>query len=87
MNECTSLEPREVLNLTVNDLLHRWPAAIQLFLAFRLGCIGCVYNRFDTLREALEAQEVNERDFLRSLFKTIFKTDFQRSQNSKGAKL
>jgi len=83
MNETHSLDPREVLELTVNDLLQRWPAAFQVFLTFRLGCIGCVYNRFDTLQEALEAQEVNELDFMHSLFRTVFRTDNGHSKNKK----
>lgn len=72
MNMTPSLQSREVLKLTVNDLLQRWPAAFQVFLTFRLGCIGCVYNRFDTVQEALEAQRVNESEFLRSLVETIW---------------
>ena len=64
-------EPQDVLELTVKDLLERWPVAFQVFLTYRLGCIGCVYSRFDTLQEALDAQGVNEKEFVQFLLRTL----------------
>ena len=77
-------DPREVLDLTVNDLLQKWPAAVQVFLTFRLGCIGCVYNGFDTLREALEVQKVDEEQFINSLLSTIWETKNFQLDESEG---
>ena len=67
--------PQDVLALTVNDLLVRWPVAVQVFLTFRLGCIGCLYSRFDTLQVVLEAQGVNEAQFVQALLKQVSSVD------------
>ena len=41
------------LELSVLDVLSRWPASARLFLRYRMVCIGCDFSRFDRLGEAL----------------------------------
>lgn len=38
-------------DLTVRQLLDRWPQAASFFIAGRLHCVGCPMSGFDTLRD------------------------------------
>jgi hypothetical protein len=42
---------RDLLRFTVAELLERWPTAAQVFIAYRLACIGCDFSAFHTLAE------------------------------------
>jgi hybrid cluster-associated redox disulfide protein len=54
----------ELLQLPVAGLLTRWPSAAQVFLGFRMACIGCDFSGFDTVVEALEVHGVPAQAFL-----------------------
>jgi hybrid cluster-associated redox disulfide protein len=64
-------EKEELLDIRVNEILQRWPAAIQVFLMYRMACIGCVYSRFDTLKEAIQVQGIDAEAFSKALLDTI----------------
>lgn len=42
-------------NLTIAELLARYPALIGALLARRMACVGCAMARFETLPEAAAA--------------------------------
>jgi hybrid cluster-associated redox disulfide protein len=52
------------LDLPVADVLDRWPATVRTFLDHRMACLGCQFNTFDTLREALAIHQVATDAFL-----------------------
>lgn len=56
-----------LLDLTVAELLERWPAASAPFIQHRLACLGCSFSAFDTVREALEIHSLPEAHFLATL--------------------
>lgn len=71
MDDKGRLGTNELVDLRVSEILRRWPASLQVFLAFRMACIGCAYSEFDTLEEAARAQDVQVRDFARLLRETL----------------
>ena len=40
-------------DLTVDDVMRRWPATIRVFLDFRMGCVGCPIAAFPFDRRRL----------------------------------
>ncbi len=38
-------------DLTVQQLLDRWPQTVPYFLRNRLSCVGCPMAKFDTLHD------------------------------------
>jgi hybrid cluster-associated redox disulfide protein len=46
------------LDLTIRDYLARKPQAVDVLLDLRMGCLGCDFSAFDTLRQALGAHGI-----------------------------
>lgn len=42
-----------ILDLTVADVIDKWPQTIPVFMKYRLGCLGCAMAPFDTLADVL----------------------------------
>ena len=40
-------------DLLVADILTEWPETVQVFLAYRMSCIGCYLSPFDSLEDAM----------------------------------
>ncbi len=59
--------PAAALDLTVGDLLTRWPEAARAFWDHRMACVGCQFSAFDTLREALAVHQVLALEFFESM--------------------
>ena len=55
------------LELSVLDVLSRWPASARLFLRYRMACIGCDFSRFDRVGEALAVHGLDPQVFLEGL--------------------
>lgn len=53
--------------MSVAEVLQRWPEASGAFLELRMHCLGCVFARFDTVREALALHRVPRAQFMRAL--------------------
>ncbi|HKY94421.1 MAG TPA: hypothetical protein VJL84_03905 [Kiloniellales bacterium] len=41
-----------ILNLTVSEVLARWPASVSFFTGRKMACPGCAMAPFMSLREA-----------------------------------
>lgn len=39
-------------DMTVDHVMSRWPAAIRVFLDFKMGCVGCPIATFHSVDEA-----------------------------------
>jgi len=39
-------------DMTVEQVMNRWPASIRVFMDFRLGCVGCPIAAFHSVEEA-----------------------------------
>jgi len=53
--------------MTVEDVLKKWPGAYTVFLNGKAECIGCFLQKFCTLREVASAYEVSTEAFVAEL--------------------
>lgn len=53
--------------MTVEDLLKKWPEACTVFLNGKAECIGCFLQKFCTLREVASTYEVSTEAFVAEL--------------------
>ena len=63
--------PSSALDLTVADVLARWPRSARAFLDQRMACVGCEFSTFDSLREALDIHAVPHAAFFAALERTL----------------
>ena len=57
--------------MLVADIMNAWPQTVQLFLRYRMLCIGCEFSEFDTLREAIKSHDIHSEKFLQELNELI----------------
>ena len=50
--------------MTVDDVMRRWPSTIRVFLEFRMRCVGCPIATFHSIDEACEEHDVDADAFL-----------------------
>lgn len=68
--------PELEVNLTVAEVLARWPQTIPVFIHHRMACVGCVMAPFETLTEVALVYHLDLDCFLRELQQaTETKTD------------
>jgi len=53
--------------LTVEDILKKWPLAFSIFRNRNTDCIGCLLQRFCTLKDVAETYEVELQDLTKDL--------------------
>jgi hybrid cluster-associated redox disulfide protein len=53
--------------LTVDEVMQRWPSAIRIFLDFGMGCVGCPIATFHSVEEACQQHSIDLETFLRRL--------------------
>jgi hybrid cluster-associated redox disulfide protein len=54
-------------DMTVDQVMKRWPASIRVFMDFRMGCVGCPIATFHSVDEASRARQIDGHTFLASL--------------------
>ena len=54
-------------HLLVEDVMSRWPATIRVFLAFRMGCVGCPIAGFHDIDDACREHAVDRERLLAAL--------------------
>ena len=57
--------------LTVAELLARWPQAIPVFLHHQMACVGCTMAPFETLADAAASYGIPLSLFIGELQETI----------------
>jgi hybrid cluster-associated redox disulfide protein len=57
--------------LSVADLLARWPQTVQWFLSHQMSCVGCNMATFDSLQEVAANYRIPIEEFLSDLRKVI----------------
>jgi hybrid cluster-associated redox disulfide protein len=50
-------------DLTVDEIMRRWPATIRPFMRHRMLCIGCPIGVFHTVADACEAHGIDPGAF------------------------
>lgn len=58
-------------NMSVDEIMRRWSAAIRPFLNHRMLCVGCPIGVFHTVADACVEHGVNEEAFKVSLLEAI----------------
>lgn len=58
-------------DMTVDQIMRRWPATIRLFIQRRMLCIGCPIGIFHTVSDACEAHGIDEASFSRDLLAAV----------------
>ncbi|HEX5007783.1 MAG TPA: DUF1858 domain-containing protein [Hyphomonadaceae bacterium] len=57
--------------MTVDEVMRRWPATIRVFLDFRMGCVGCPIGGFHTVADACTEHGAAPGAFLTALRETF----------------
>ena len=55
------------LNLTVADVLARWPETAAVFLKHKTACVGCTMAPFETLQDVVVNYDLSGEEFLQEL--------------------
>nr|WP_274627798.1 DUF1858 domain-containing protein [Mesorhizobium shangrilense] len=59
----SSIDP----DMTVDEIMRRWPATIKVMIRNRMLCIGCPIGIFHTVADACEAHRVDLESFSEEL--------------------
>ncbi len=54
-------------DMTVDEIMRRWPATIRVFIRYKMLCIGCPIGIFHTIGDACEAHRLDEESFSREI--------------------
>ena len=52
---------------TVEDILKKWPQTMRIFRNHGTDCVGCLLQRFCTLKDVAETYEVELDELIRDL--------------------
>jgi hybrid cluster-associated redox disulfide protein len=58
-------------DLIVAEVLSRWPETIPVFMAYKLGCVGCSMAPFESLSDAIAVYQLPRKRFLDELERSI----------------
>lgn len=58
-------------DMTVDEIMRRWPATIRVFIRNRMLCVGCPIGIFHTVKDACEAHDLDEESFSQELLATM----------------
>jgi hybrid cluster-associated redox disulfide protein len=54
-------------NMTVEDVLRKWPETWTVFMSKRTDCVGCFMQRFCTLQDVAETYQISVEVLTREL--------------------
>jgi hybrid cluster-associated redox disulfide protein len=54
-------------DMTVDQVMNRWPASIRVFMDFRMNCVGCPIATFHSVEEASREHKIDAGAFLEAL--------------------
>ena len=57
--------------ITVSDLLRRWPQTMPVFFKHRTQCVGCYMAKFDTLEDVAANYHLPVDELLHELMNTL----------------
>lgn len=62
-------------DMTVDEIMRRWPATIRVFIRHRMLCIGCPIGVFHNLTDACDAHRLDEETVSRELLAAMKSDD------------
>ena len=51
-------------NLTVDEVLQRWPEAFSVFIKNKTKCPGCFLQHFCTLKDVAETYQISSQELI-----------------------
>jgi hybrid cluster-associated redox disulfide protein len=63
--------PKLMADLTVAEVMARWPQTIPVFFRYRMACVGCPIAPFETMAEVAAIYGLNLSRFLNELEQII----------------
>ena len=63
MNRPETIDPE----MTVDEIMRRWPATIRVMIRNRMLCIGCPIGVFHTVADACDAHRIDLESFSKEL--------------------
>jgi len=58
-------------DLTLAEIMDRWPETTQVFMAYHMTCVGCYLSPFDTLEDAAAVFDLPLQPLLENLNASI----------------
>ena len=58
-------------NMSVDEIMHRWPTTIGVMMRYRFLCVGCPIGPFHTVTDACAAHGADEEAFRSDLLQAI----------------
>ncbi len=71
MSQLTPFEALADPELTLNEVMERWPQTIAVFLKHKMLCVGCLVNPFHTISDACAEYHLEESGFRQQLDQVI----------------
>jgi len=65
------MNPVELEQLTVSEIMRHWPAAMRLFIDRRLLCVGCPIAPFHTLTDVAREHGVDRDELLAAVLALV----------------
>jgi len=62
-------------DMTVDDILRRWPQSVQVFRSYSLACLGCAVASFCNVMDVAEIYNLPKEQFLADLQKSIMQSE------------
>lgn len=63
--------------ISVAEVMERWPETASVFLKHRTACIGCELASFDSLADAARNYQLSVDELLNDLEESILKPDME----------
>lgn len=58
-------------NMTVAEVLEKWPETVAVFQEFKTACVGCVMAPFDTMADVARIYEMDLPALLEALHAVV----------------
>jgi hybrid cluster-associated redox disulfide protein len=63
--------PPLTLSMPVQEIVRQWPQSIPIFIKYRMSCVGCSLEAFESLAQALSNYTIPAEVFLEELCAAI----------------
>jgi hybrid cluster-associated redox disulfide protein len=54
-------------NMTVAEILEKWPGTVSVFQAYKTACVGCTMAEFDTMVDVARSYELELTELMAAL--------------------
>jgi len=58
-------------DMTMDELMQRWPKAVGVLLDFKMLCVGCPIATFHTITDACDEHGISEDEFRGALMSEV----------------